>query len=164
MFRLDYPYSLVLLLHLCRSISVYAWENADKKPLVESRFRLLVFSVSSADISLIPSHCCHCRCCLMESICLKCLHGWLSIGPKFPNAPRPFWSANHRIIVLDTWSARPRWVRPAKPCAALAPFLLHWRSHIVSLSEDLLFHRKLHRSHRLCARSCDLVITVMMSW
>lgn len=98
MFRIDYRYSSVL--HECSSIIVYAWEHTDKKSLVNSKFHFLAFSVSSADLSLILSHFCHCHCCLMESICLKCLHGWLLIGPEVPNARRPFLSPNPRITVL----------------------------------------------------------------
>lgn len=99
MFRIEHPYRSVLLLHECSSVIVYAWEHADKKSLVNCRFHFTAFSVSPADLSMIPSHFCHC--CLMESICLKCLHGWLLIGPEVPSAQRPFLSPDPRIIVLD---------------------------------------------------------------
>lgn len=89
-------------------------------------------SVSSADLSLIPSHFCHCHCCLMESVCLKCLHGWLLIGPEVPNARRPFLGPNPRIIVVDRHAylvSTPQWGSLCKACAILALSLSYCRCH-----------------------------------
>lgn len=155
----------------CSSITVYAWEHTDKKSLVNSRFHFMAFCVSSAVLPLIPSHFCHCHCCQMESICLKCLHGWLLIVPEVPNARRPFLRPTPPTPPSEslcwtgalTWSAHPQWVSLRKPCTLFTLSLSYWRCPTLNLPGELLFHQISHRSHRLCARSCDSVITALMS-
>lgn len=162
MFRMDYPYSSVL--HECSSIIVYAWEHTGKKSLVNSTFHFMAFSVSRSfsdslsflSLSLLP-----------DGVYMSGMSAWLVTdwpwSPKRTEAifkPKP---PNHCAGRL-TWSAHPEWVSLGKPCAIFGLSLLYWRCHTLNLPGELLFHQILHRSHGLCARSCDPVITVMESW